>query len=343
MTRLIVVDATPYGPEPSGTKRRSVELMRHLPALLPDDVFEMHWAEDGASPPADLEADNLVHATVDVSCRAGFRRWRARRRQLQRRHSNAPFTHLLTDYGPVIRPDRVANIVTVHDLRFLHGYGGWLRRIYGRVGYGRMLRGAHRIVYVSPSVAAEGTARFRLAPPVVIGNAPAAVFAPRPAATQRTGALVVGRDEPRKARAAAVAAARAAGIPLTIVDDGRPDEALAAAYRGAAWLLAPSLEEGYHMPVVEALACGTPVLASDIPAHRDLLAAGAEGLCLVPRPSRGEGGTFSWPEAVARLGEPPPETVGPPPEATWLRAAEALAALIVGADADPGGAARKHA
>ena len=64
------------------------------------------------------------------------------RRQLAQRHRHAPFTHLLTDYGPVIRPDRVANIVTVHDLRFLHGYGGWLRRLYGRFGYGRMLRRA---------------------------------------------------------------------------------------------------------------------------------------------------------------------------------------------------------
>nr|MDJ0523684.1 glycosyltransferase [Planctomycetota bacterium] len=283
MTRMVVVDCTPYGPEPSGARRRAVELLRRVPALLPDDVFEVHWARDGGGPPPDLEAPNLVHATVDASCRGGARRWLRRGRDLRRRHAHAAFTHLLTDHGPVVAPERVRNLVTLHDLRFLHGYGGRLRRWYGRRRYGGVLRRAAGVVAVSASVGAEALVRYGLAAERVhvAANAVCAPFRP-PDSGERAGAIVVARDEPRKARGAAVAAAREAGLELDVVDDACRDEELAARYGRARWLLAPSLLEGFDLPVVEALACGTPVIASDIPPHRDLVEAGARGIVLVP-------------------------------------------------------------
>jgi len=45
---------------------------------------------------------------------------------------------------------------------------------------------------------------------------------------------------------------------------------LAAVYRRAALVLQTSEGEGFGLPVVEAMACGTPVLASDIPALREV-------------------------------------------------------------------------
>lgn len=48
------------------------------------------------------------------------------------------------------------------------------------------------------------------------------------------------------------------------------DAALARLLRGARGLVAPSSAEGFDLPVAEALALGTPVLASDIDVHREL-------------------------------------------------------------------------
>ncbi|HXZ81850.1 MAG TPA: glycosyltransferase family 1 protein [Terriglobales bacterium] len=45
---------------------------------------------------------------------------------------------------------------------------------------------------------------------------------------------------------------------------------LASVYRRASLLLQPSESEGFGLPVVEAMACGTPVVASDIPALREV-------------------------------------------------------------------------
>ena len=53
---------------------------------------------------------------------------------------------------------------------------------------------------------------------------------------------------------------------------GLADKELAVLLAGANGLLAPSFAEGFNLPVAEALALGVPVIASDIPAHRELLA-----------------------------------------------------------------------
>jgi len=358
MSRLIVVDATPYGPGPSGSKRRAIELLARLPALLPGDVFEVHWARDGGPLPERLRRPNVVHATVDVSCGGGARRWLARARDLARRHREAPFSHLLVDHGPVPASARVRTIVTVHDLRFLHGYGGLLRGLYGRLRYGTLLRRAGAVVAVSHAVADElRTAYGPALAPVVAPNAVAPEFTrPRDevvgAVLARLGVtrpyvLVVGRDEPRKALDAALDAWRAsvgpAGVGLVVAGDAayrregvasiglQGDDELPALYAGARWTLVPSLDEGFSLPVVESLACGTPVIASDIAAHRELAEASA-GVVLVPRPRR-EGGALRWPEAAAPLSAArPPALVAAP--FTWDATAESVAASIRGTVAD---------
>jgi glycosyltransferase involved in cell wall biosynthesis len=51
---------------------------------------------------------------------------------------------------------------------------------------------------------------------------------------------------------------------------------LAAAYRHAAMLVIPSEAEGFGLPVIEAMACGTRVIASDIPVLREVGGEAAE-------------------------------------------------------------------
>jgi glycosyltransferase involved in cell wall biosynthesis len=72
------------------------------------------------------------------------------------------------------------------------------------------------------------------------------------------------------------ALARALGVADAVVATGPLDRpVLAALYRRAALVLQPSDAEGFGLPVAEALACGTPVLASDLEVLREVGGAAA--------------------------------------------------------------------
>jgi glycosyltransferase involved in cell wall biosynthesis len=68
---------------------------------------------------------------------------------------------------------------------------------------------------------------------------------------------------------------------------------LAAVYRRAAVVLQPSEREGFGLPVVEALACGAPVIASDLPVLREV---GGDAALYCPL-----GDITSWTKAVIKL------------------------------------------
>jgi glycosyltransferase involved in cell wall biosynthesis len=68
---------------------------------------------------------------------------------------------------------------------------------------------------------------------------------------------------------------------------------LAALYRRASVVVLPSDREGFGLPVVEAMACGTPVIASDIPALREV---GGAAAIYAPR-----GDVTAWVDALASV------------------------------------------
>jgi glycosyltransferase involved in cell wall biosynthesis len=88
-------------------------------------------------------------------------------------------------------------------------------------------------------------------------------------AATRPGVRLVRAGGPLTAEQRAIA--RDLGVADRIVHLPVLDRAtLAAVYRRSALLLLPSEREGFGLPVLEALACGTPVVASDIPPLREV-------------------------------------------------------------------------
>jgi phosphatidylinositol alpha-mannosyltransferase len=64
-----------------------------------------------------------------------------------------------------------------------------------------------------------------------------------------------------------------------IYHEGITDAALAGLYRRAWLYVSPSTYEGFGLPYVEALACGTPVVATPNPGSTEVLSAGGGVLC----------------------------------------------------------------
>ena len=80
--------------------------------------------------------------------------------------------------------------------------------------------------------------------------------------------LVIAGDDPRHPEVRQRAAALPEG---SVILPGRlPESAVPDLYRGATMVVLPSRAEGFGLPVIEAMACGVPVICSDLPVLREI-------------------------------------------------------------------------
>ncbi len=190
-------------------------------------------------------------------------------------------------------------VVTIHDLAALkrrseHLRGGLRLRLRHLA-----VQRAARVIVPTEAVAADAVAHLRLAREQVDVVPEAADAAMYPRTPQEIAAVrarfglperflvwVGGLRHPDPGKHVVKLAATARQLPLVMVGATRPwahelpdviltgqvtDAQLAAIYSAASALVLSCADEGFGLPAVEALACGTPVVACDAPALREVL------------------------------------------------------------------------
>jgi glycosyltransferase involved in cell wall biosynthesis len=93
--------------------------------------------------------------------------------------------------------------------------------------------------------------------------------------------VIVGSNPERNAFVERARAIVPGGDQRILTPGFIPDHDLAAIYSGALAFLFPSLSEGFGMPALEAMQCGTPVICSNAPALPEVM--GDAGILLEPR------------------------------------------------------------
>jgi glycosyltransferase involved in cell wall biosynthesis len=257
---------------------------------------------------------------------------------LPRKAHGLDLLHCTTFRGPA--RSRVPTVLTVHDLAILRtpeAFPRW-HRLYGRSGLRRVLRAADAVVAVSDFTRDEVLALTDVPPERVraIPNGVDAVFTADGARAEGDYVLAVATLEPRKNLGRTVEAARLAGVELRVVGargwggvevDGwvgeLPDAELASLYRGAHCVVYTSLYEGFGLPVLEAMACGTPVVTSRGTAME--VVAGGAAVLVDPLDATAIAAGIG--EADARRDELVPAGLARASGFTWNAAADAVEAL----------------
>jgi glycosyltransferase involved in cell wall biosynthesis len=327
---LVVIDADVLGRRRTGDETYVEQLLRALPPFA-----------DGLRLAAVTRYPELVPPGVEaitLPARVQELRMAVRLPLLLRRlrPALAHFVHSL----PLALP--APAVLTVQDLSFERDKSLMGRRETAifRAVVPWSARRAAKVLAISQRTKDDLVELYRLPSEKIVVTPLAydSIFRPEPDGSHEDYLLLVGAIEARKDPLVAAAAAQEVGLPLVAVGPVRDvglaaelrrrgvdvrgfveKEELARLYRRAACLLFPSRYEGFGLPAAEAMASGTPVVASGDAAIREvggdaILHAQPDELAdagrraLAERPRLVEAGLerarlFSWAETARRTAD----------------------------------------
>jgi alpha-1,3-rhamnosyl/mannosyltransferase len=276
---VILLDADVLGRNRTGEETYVRNLLCHLPIVAAD----LDFAAVTRHP--ELVPEGVEPIALPARSQELRMAWTLPRLLRRLRPQLAHFQHALP-FGW-----RGPSVVTLHDLHFERDSGvmGLVDRWTFKLVVPRAARRSQRVIAVSERTKRDAIELYGLAASklTVTPHGVDPSFAPGPGAHDYV--LFVGAIQARKNPLAALEAAQHAGLPLVVAGPEKEPELarelrrrgaelrgwvgqqeLAELYRGAAVLVLPSRYEGFGLPVVEAMASGTPVVVSDDAALREV-------------------------------------------------------------------------